>query len=474
MSREPSIAQRLPMDVLKYLFEFFIEEPSTPLQKRRRNRLPRILSRVSSSWRAAALDMPELWAYLQFGHTRSKTVHLLYSRRLELSGNRPITLDIHADRDLTQEEVDLVSRYAHRIGTLIVNPFGFVWLPCALFDQFRQIVFPNITRFEYMVDSRENSLLRLTRRDLLAPFLMPAVGKENKIQWGAWPFGNITSLTLVFLLSGPRYTDVREMLERCKGTLQSFEFQGSGPRVLDGDDFVTDWNPIIFPALRKLVIGYVDDPFAFYTYRIQAPHLESLTIKNLYVCPPNSKMTFEEPFPYDTRFVEILLNSFMHHGNAVTKLKQLCIIGEFIDCGLPTIREFVVSNPMLEEIQLYLPLEAPIFAYYDAVFESNLQEESVLCKLRKLAVSKGELMLGFLRRRAEMKLKALDEVVLTMSAHQKLLDDAIEANLTGNMFASYMKNLRIIEDPIPCSYVSLEPFMDVIVDGTFQVVVVKK
>ncbi|ESK95464.1 hypothetical protein Moror_12756 [Moniliophthora roreri MCA 2997] len=422
--------------------------------------------------------MPHLWAYLQIGTSRSNSIHLLYARRLQLARALPITIDIHADRELTPEELSLIQSYSNRIAKLIINPFGYIYLSCSLINQFRQIVFTNLVQFDYTIDSAPESHIRITRDNLSAPFMLPVV-QHHRIQWGSWPFGNITSLTLQFLYPSPRprYTELREILTQCQSTLQYLNLEDRGPKM-DVDGRMA-WSRITFPRLRSLYIGYVENEQLFLDYNIQAPNLKFLTIRNLFVCPPSAvaASSFTDITAPPGAFVELLLTSFMPQPDldppipGVTRLKQLALIGETMDCGYQMFRTFLANNPRLEDLTLYFPRYAPIFHYYNAFFESNEQDQSALPRLSRLMLSNSVLMLDYLRRRPA-KSKPLDEVVLTTMAYHQLLEKVLEAKLEGEdivkTLVSHITNLLVIEDPIEKSHVSMEPYMEVITDGVWR------
>ncbi|KAF9267160.1 hypothetical protein L218DRAFT_996044 [Marasmius fiardii PR-910] len=462
-----TIAQSsIPSHVLHTIFSRCMEIANREEQ----DNLPLTLSRVSKSWRTAALKMPALWTCLLFGQSRSPNIHLLYNYRLQLSGDRMITLDIHADRYLTQEEIVVVGKYAPRVEKLIINPTSYFYLPSTIFSELRHISFPRLSTFDYRVDSVPGSLLYLTRqvdRDD-PPFRFPEVTRHFKIQWERGQFGRITELTWRFLYSKcqPYYIDFRQILNRCKSSLEVMEYQGSCP-PFDRSEGPQD--PFIFPKLRSLIWGYTENLLPV-MHVVRAPRLQELTIRNI-VCSPSILQMDHYPWKFlkDDSFDEVnLLRDFLelYPEGFVFRLQAVHLYG----CGMDflTLRMLLVSAPDLRTLTLYAikPEGGSLPHYFDALLEWNKDQD----RLMTLTVSPATRNLWVYLQERKVVLR---DCIITTSGYNQLLDlergdsrstTSPRGSPTQSLIGS-VRNLWVIEEPVEHECVSMRPYMQPVVDG---------
>ncbi|KAK1228152.1 hypothetical protein PQX77_008835 [Marasmius sp. AFHP31] len=388
-----------------------------------------------------------------------------------------LTLDIHADRDLEDGEVWVISEYAQRIGRLIVNPYSHIYLTGAIFSQLKAVTFPRLQQFDYRADSVPGSLLRVMR-DVDAggeAFSVPYT-RNQKILWNHWSFGDITKLTLGFLrcpIIQPDYMETWAILNGCRRSLVVLEYYGMSPMRRNGDELQ---EAIGFPRLQSLVLGYTGDLYLIISL-IRAPQLEELTIRNIVDCPPNLELNY-----YPTRHIEESLSdvdlfaSFTElRHTSVPRLKALHLFGckaEYTD-----LMSFLPWVPKLHTLTLYAiawPHERR--SYFDALLESDTE------RLRKLTISSGSKY--YTTRYLKQRKTPLEDFVIARSGYKALdwveilkkagtgEDDAGCCATKGSPRDSSLedttrgaRNVWVIEDPVNHECVSLKPVMQPVIGG---------
>ncbi|KAF9267161.1 hypothetical protein L218DRAFT_1074462 [Marasmius fiardii PR-910] len=471
-----SIAQTsVPYDILHAIFSFCLCEAG----REERDILPLYFARVSATWRAAALQTPKFWSRLLFGRSRAPNIHLLYDHRLQLSGDSPITLDIHADRHLTEEEIGVVTKYASRVEKLIVNPTAYCYVTCTIFRQLKHISFPGLSQFEYLVDSVPGSLLRVTRKvDEDDPFRLPKVDRHYKVQWEPWQFGTITELTWGFLYSSaqPNHMEFECILNCCKASLEVMEYLGSSPPSDIGSP--EPLKRMIFPRLRSLVWGYAGDLLPV-IYMVRAPDLQELTIRNIAYCPSTPNMNhYPKKHVEDDSITGVsLFRDFVAlHQDYIARLQALHLFGCILD--YETLRTVLMSTSALHTLTLYANRTGSEDPHY---FDALLDRDRDYDRLTTLTVALATSDLGvYLQKRKTV----LEDCTVTTSGYRQLLEwekfankepqkdqgrekGSREGSLRG--LTRCVKNLWVIEEPVEDECVSMMPYIQPIVDGRWAV-----
>ncbi|KAL0566265.1 hypothetical protein V5O48_015753 [Marasmius crinis-equi] len=421
--------------------------------------------------------MPILWDRLLLGESRSPQIHLLYDYRLKLSGDRPLTLDVHADRDLNAGELTIISKYADRLEKLIINPRSYIYLAAAIFSQLCEVPFPRLQQFDYCVGSVPGSLLRVVR-DVSAgePFYVPYARHYSRIYWSRWTFSTIARLTLGLLYSGaqPYYMDFWRMLDRCRMTLEVLEYYGRNP-MINGE-----WQGrITFPRLRILVWGYVED-LSPIIYLVRAPKLRELTIRNIVDCPPTSEHDYYPKKHLHPSLPNLdLFGSFTFlYGSDVPRLKALHLIG--CKAEYTVLMSFLSFVPELDTLTLYaIKRGHERRNYVDALLEADINH------LRKLVTSSGR---SWLSHYLKQRMTPLEECVVTESVYKSVEWEELlrGASVVGNVGSSVGKgasnldlsvpgtgmrveNVWVMKDPVEYEHRPIQPFMQPIVDGMMVV-----
>ncbi|THV02041.1 hypothetical protein K435DRAFT_963304 [Dendrothele bispora CBS 962.96] len=460
-SKKINLIQRLPTELLSYIFQLCTQTDGRP-------ELPVVLSHVCLAWARIVIRFLPC-TYVKMSCTGPDPIHALCAAMLKRSQGQPITFELKAERHLTETEIRLFSRAAHRIRRLIMDPRShmlttFLW---------REIHFnlPALEEFEYRV----NGDLRLSLSQSVGPsfryYSLPLVSRYHETSWGSWRFDTVTCLTLKHMLPGvcPSLTDLARMLFSCSPRLLRFEFQGPCPLLTEDAAF---WHELrhrlFFWKLESLEIGFSDNisPLAKLFAGGRAPHLKSLTLRNLPVCPESSKYRdYQHPSKTTTSnlfrlFVHPNRSSFANKFDFPV-LEDLHLYGLDEDCDQTLMDEFLHGSSHLRRITLFAiwtrhvsarsPIYDCLFEYWD---EFIPETPPAFPYLEEVVVSQGYYGLRrWLKRRMKAGFPPLKRLIITSSCYQSYskVEDRLEDTLVHAA-----REVVVITDPSWCEYTFVE------------------
>jgi len=453
MCMQPLIID-LPYDVLWYLFGFILADDVSAA--------PTTISHLSRSWRLAALQTPFLWSHITMILGKDiNQKHELAQSRFERAANHPIDLIIRTERHFSDaEKSQLILPNAHRLRRLTIESLlGQFSLPLLweafprrmpLLEEFYGVCPPE-TRVHIIRKPSKPSGPQETVP--LIPFGLKNLNPDRLFftNFDLYCPQNLTTFALAptGLFHQPTLSDFHRILSSTASTLQSFEYEGLTPVRLCKE---TKFQPIEFPNLYSISIGYSDDIIPFLSL-FKAPGLKRLDLLNFVDHPttPVNSRTYGRQIPTDPRRLLRLISEWklLHH------------LGIFAIGALPRNQtlQYIQSLDSLESLVLYGGGGAYSFA--KALFSPNTTGEILLPNLKNLlytAANDVPRLLGFLEARKAHNLGPLDCLVVDFDP--KILDHraghfSLEDRDTLKSGARFLK---LFNPPSHQSYVFVEAY----------------
>lgn len=275
-----SPSQRLTFDLLWLIFGYvcfgdFLKGPMS-------------VSQVSHRWRLVALESPLLWSNITILLCTSSQKHHLASLYFKRSRNVPISLTIHANRDIQSwEKMELLLPHAHRFRSILIKASegslaNLLWLEM-------NMLMPRLEAFNTVISNASQIGINRTIVTIDEHVnIIPPVSTQNSslpvVCWDLWHPAGLTSLTLdtTRLWNKPDLDSIYRALATTCHTIQHFQYQGLIACIDNAR--VGTRSCLEFPELRSLAVLCPDNMVPLLKLMI-IPALNSLTLRDFIVYP---------------------------------------------------------------------------------------------------------------------------------------------------------------------------------------------
>ena len=439
---EPEVVpafQRLSHDLLRYLVTIIcLSDPLNGLM---------LISKISRSWRLAALDSPLMWCNITICLCTSAQQHLLALAYFERSKDFPVSLTIQAHRDFQPlEKIKLILPYAHRFHSLRVEvSSGFLanllWLGL-------NVPMPRLETFESVISQASRIIINSTLDETV---IIPSISTRNRICWDSWNPTGLTALTLdtTCLSNKPDLDDIYNALSTTCDTIQRFEYVGL---IACMDVGVNIRTRLYFPELRSLAVLCHDDMVPLLRL-MKIPALDSLILRD-FIAYPNTIPTIHKSelmdiieLAPDLTFDPDCLIQVIREWNSITHLEIFGIEDVTSDelSPLPDLLGYIKSLNQLSSLVLFGIGMATTIAH--TLFMHDPMEEPLLPQLSHflLAINDSDMapngdLCHYLTTRRRYNLPRLQK----LSVNSKYIQHVIEHI---NILWESSDNIFIIADP---------------------------